>query len=64
MEGQHFESNGFELNPVIRMAIMRKESLFVDVESISHMINNYNDIINSLEKSEVNYIGSHDYAEK
>lgn len=24
MEGHHFECNGFELNPVIRMAIMRK----------------------------------------
>lgn len=30
MEGQHFECNGFELNPVIRMAIMRKvNSLFI-----------------------------------
>lgn len=24
MEGQKFQQNGFELNPVIRMAIMRK----------------------------------------
>lgn len=62
MEGDHFESNGFELNPVIRMAIMRKESLFVDVESISHMVNKYNETIDSLEKSEVNYLGSHDDA--
>lgn len=77
MEGQHFECNDLDLNPVIRMAIMRKvwthkysldtwhlirfsiffsrvqETLFVDVDSIAHMIDGYNEMMNGMSMPEV-----------
>lgn len=53
MEGQQFESCGFQMNPVIRMAIMRKEHLYEDVEAVSQMIKGYNKIVDSLSVSEV-----------
>lgn len=36
-----------------RFLSLMQETLFVDVESIAHMITDYNEVINSLTKSEV-----------
>lgn len=56
MEGQLFENFGYEVNSVIRMAIMRKESLYKDVERVNEMINRYNKIVDNLTASEVGFI--------
>uniref|UniRef100_A0A182VCJ4 Uncharacterized protein n=1 Tax=Anopheles merus TaxID=30066 RepID=A0A182VCJ4_ANOME len=54
-EGQQFEYLGFALSPTIRMAIMRKDQLFRDVECVSKMVNRYNDIVLNLSTPEVSY---------
>lgn len=56
MEGQLFESHGFQLDPVIRRAIMRKESLHRDVEAVTKMVDCYNQIVESLTPAEVRAI--------
>uniref|UniRef100_A0A182QH35 Uncharacterized protein n=1 Tax=Anopheles farauti TaxID=69004 RepID=A0A182QH35_9DIPT len=53
-EGQQFEYLGFALSPTIRMAIMRKDQLFRDVECVSKMVDRYNDIVLNLSTPEVN----------
>uniref|UniRef100_A0A182TQL6 AAA+ ATPase domain-containing protein n=1 Tax=Anopheles melas TaxID=34690 RepID=A0A182TQL6_9DIPT len=52
-EGQQFEYLGFALSPTIRMAIMRKDQLFRDVECVSKMVNRYNDIVLNLSTPEL-----------
>ncbi|KAL7022048.1 hypothetical protein ACKWTF_012111 [Chironomus riparius] len=56
IEGQQFEFLGFTLNPVIRMAIMRKEQLSSDVEHVTRIVNEYNDIIEKLSSSEIHFL--------
>nr|XP_040226033.2 dynein axonemal heavy chain 10 isoform X2 [Anopheles coluzzii] len=60
-EGQQFEYLGFALSPTIRMAIMRKDQLFRDVECVSKMVNRYNDIVLNLSTPEVHFLRSHLY---
>lgn len=60
-EGQLFENHGFELSPVIRRAIMRKEFLFKDVEAVREMIQTYNSIIKGLAPSELFFLKEHLY---
>lgn len=60
-EGQLFENHGFELSPVIRRAIMRKEYLFRDVEAVREMVNTYNSIIKGLAPSELFFLKEHLY---
>lgn len=52
-EGQQFEYMGFVVNPIIRLAIMRKDLLFSDVEAVSDMIDKYNGIVMGLSVAEV-----------
>lgn len=52
-EGQQFEYMGFVVNPIIRLAIMRKNLLFSDVEAVSDMIDKYNGIVMGLSNAEV-----------
>lgn len=52
-EGQQFEYMGFVVNPIIRLAIMRKNLLFSDVEAVSDMIDKYNGIVMGLSVAEV-----------
>ncbi|KAG5670791.1 hypothetical protein PVAND_001030 [Polypedilum vanderplanki] len=56
IEGQQFEYLGFTLNPVIRMAIMRKEQLSSDVEYVKRIVNEYNDIVAKLSPSEIHFL--------
>lgn len=44
---------GFVVNPIIRLAIMRKNLLFSDVEAVSDMIDKYNGIVMGLSNAEV-----------
>uniref|UniRef100_A0A182IR22 AAA+ ATPase domain-containing protein n=1 Tax=Anopheles atroparvus TaxID=41427 RepID=A0A182IR22_ANOAO len=60
-EGQQFEYLGFTLSPTIRMAIMRKDQLFCDVECVSKMVDKYNDIVLNLSTPEVHFLRSHLY---
>uniref|UniRef100_A0A182NRZ8 AAA+ ATPase domain-containing protein n=1 Tax=Anopheles dirus TaxID=7168 RepID=A0A182NRZ8_9DIPT len=60
-EGQQFEYLGFALSPTIRMAIMRKDQLFRDVECVSKMVDRYNDIVLNLSTPEVYFLRSHLY---
>ncbi|XP_053669700.1 dynein axonemal heavy chain 10 [Anopheles nili] len=60
-EGQQFEYLGFTLSPTIRMAIMRKDQLFRDVECVKKMIEKYNDIVLNLSTPEVHFLRSHLY---
>lgn len=52
-EGQQFEYMGFEISPIARQAIMSKNLLFKDVESVAEMIDKYNHIVLSLSVAEV-----------
>lgn len=56
-EGQQFERHGFRLDPVIRRAIMRKESLHRDVERVTQMVECYNRIVGGLTPAEVMFDG-------
>lgn len=58
-EGQQFEYLGFELNPVVRKAIMRKDLLFIDLEAVTEMIAEYNKIVTNLTASEAFFLKSH-----
>ncbi|XP_058060896.1 dynein axonemal heavy chain 10 [Anopheles bellator] len=60
-EGQQFEYLGFTLSPTIRMAIMRKDQLFFDVECVQKMVDKYNKIVLNLTMPEVHFLRSHLY---
>uniref|UniRef100_A0A336KIK9 CSON011062 protein n=1 Tax=Culicoides sonorensis TaxID=179676 RepID=A0A336KIK9_CULSO len=60
-EGQQFEYMGFVVNPIIRLAIMRKTLLFSDVEAVSDMIDKYNGIVMGLSVAEVHFLREHLY---
>ncbi|XP_055618804.1 dynein axonemal heavy chain 10 isoform X2 [Toxorhynchites rutilus septentrionalis] len=60
-EGQQFECMGFTLSKVIRTAIMRKEQLFTDVEHVTKMVNDYNDMVLRLAAPEIHFLRGHLY---
>ncbi|XP_052562272.1 dynein axonemal heavy chain 10 isoform X4 [Culex pipiens pallens] len=60
-EGQQFEYLGFTLCPAIRTAIMRKEQLFTDVEHVTRMVNDYNDMVLRLAAPEIHFLRGHLY---
>ncbi|XP_050088792.1 dynein axonemal heavy chain 10 [Anopheles aquasalis] len=60
-EGQQFEYLGFTLSPTIRMAIMRKDQLFSDVECVHKMVTKYNDIVLKLSTPEIYFLRGHLY---
>ncbi|XP_062558011.1 dynein axonemal heavy chain 10 isoform X2 [Armigeres subalbatus] len=60
-EGQQFEHLGFSLSPVVRTAIMRKEQLFTDVEHVTKMVNDYNDLVLGLAAPEIHFLRGHLY---
>lgn len=55
-EGQEFEYLGFTLDPIIRMAIMRKYILFRDVEAVNNMVLEYNRIVSNLSLGEIYFL--------
>nr|XP_029723863.1 uncharacterized protein LOC109398556 [Aedes albopictus] len=60
-EGQQFEHLGFSLSPVVRTAIMRKEQLFTDVEHVTKMVNDYNELVLRLAAPEIHFLRGHLY---
>ncbi|XP_058811885.1 dynein axonemal heavy chain 10 isoform X1 [Topomyia yanbarensis] len=60
-EGQQFEYMGFTLSPAIRTAIMRKKQLFTDVEHVTKMVNDYNDMVLRLAAPEIHFLRGHLY---
>lgn len=55
-EGQEFEYLGFTVDPVIRLAIMKKDILFRDVEAVQNMVDEYNRIVSNLSIGEINFL--------
>lgn len=55
-EGQEFEYLGFTLDPIIRMAIMKKDILFRDVEATNNMVLQYNRIVSNLSLGEIYFL--------
>lgn len=62
MEGQQFEDFGMNLNVVIRQAILRKEQLCENVEAVTQLVDGYNDIVEKLSSSELQFLREHLYA--
>ncbi|XP_055533348.1 dynein axonemal heavy chain 10 [Wyeomyia smithii] len=60
-EGQQFENMGFSLGSAIRTAIMRKDQLFTDVEHVTKMVNDYNDLVLQLSAPEIHFLRGHLY---
>lgn len=62
MEGQQFEDFGMDVNVVIRQAILRKEQIYENVESVTQLVTEYNDIVGKLSSSELQFLREHLYA--
>lgn len=54
-EGHQFEYLDYKMKPVIRMAIMRKDTLYLDLIAVRGIIRRYNEIIEKLSIAEVRY---------
>ncbi|GAB0094127.1 Dynein heavy chain [Sergentomyia squamirostris] len=55
-EGHQFEYLDYKMKPVIRMAIMRKDTLYLDLIAVRGIIKKYNDIIDKLTIAEIFFL--------
>ncbi|XP_055696351.1 dynein axonemal heavy chain 10 [Lutzomyia longipalpis] len=55
-EGHQFEYLDYKMKPVIRMAIMRKDTLYLDLIAVRGIIRKYNEIIEKLSIAEIFFL--------